>query len=237
MKKILTLLTALLAMAPIASAQFGIVLGGGSVNSFQGVPLTNENVKNTSSAVAGVDYGFKFSRHLSLIPGARVNIINESNANNRINLGEFYGTTFGLRQVSLEVPVLVQYSLPVAAGNALSVVAFAGASFTYGLSKSYVLDGGSYVYDTYTGVGRYKDSGMEDKVIMQAIVGKAPKTDKSIILGAGLLYGQSYGIFVQMTRGLDEQQPANFGANRNLTFTVGLRFCPSVRKDEQERDF
>ena len=154
MKKLFLTVLAILGTVLIAKAQFGIVGGVGTLNSFEGMPVNNSSDKIYDSEVLtlGVDYGIKFTRHLSLIPGVRFHYVSDGDKVNYCKFDEGSNSIkTGMTQMMLEVPVVLKFAYPISANNALNLFAFGGASYNYGLVKNMIIGNNECIYNMYSG--------------------------------------------------------------------------------------
>ena len=238
MKKIALTIISLLGTAIMASAQFGIIGGVGSLNSFAGMPVDNYSKEVFDSEVysGGLDYGIKFTRHLSLIPGVRFHYITDGK---NVNMCKFEGYSSsiktGMAQMMLEVPVVLKFAYPISANNALNLFAFGGASYSYGFKKDLILSDGECVVDMYSGKVKTASEGAYSGI--GELVGTAPRGGADLVLGVGIGYGEGYSLFVQYNLGLDNFQSSGFDPAKYAWLTIGFRYCPKIFRLEEEKDF
>ena len=239
MKKLALTIISLLGTALMASAQFGIVGAVGTLNSFEGMPVNNSSDKIYDSEVLtlGVDYGIKFTRHLSLIPGVRFHYVSDGDKVNYCKFDEGSNSIkTGMTQMMLEVPVVLKFAYPISANNALNLFAFGGASYNYGLVKNMIIGNNECIYNMYSGSSKVSPeiSGFE---INPEIAGTAPRGVADLVFGAGVGYGEGYSLFVQYNLGLTNFQTSGFNPAKHSWITVGFRYCPKIFRAEEERDF
>lgn len=237
MKKLFLTVLAILGTVLIAKAQFGIVGGAGTLNSFEGMPVNNysDEIYDSEVLTAGVDYGFKFTRHLSLIPGLRFHYVSDGDKVNFCSFDEGSNRIkTGMTQMMLEVPVVLKFAYPISANNALNLFAFGGASYSYGLMRKLTFNDGDCIYDMYSGSSQVNND--EYSNIAEKI-GTAPRGGADLVLGAGVGYGEGYSLFVQYNLGLTNFQSSGFNPAKQSWITVGFRYCPKIFRAEEERDF
>ena len=237
MKKLFLTVLAILGTVLIAKAQFGIVGGVGTLNSFEGMPVNNSSDKIYDSEVLtlGVDYGIKFTRHLSLIPGVRFHYVSDGDKVNYCKFDEGSNSIkTGMTQMMLEVPVVLKFAYPISANNALNLFAFGGASYNYGLVKKLALNDGDCIYDMYSGDAQ---ANIDEYGYIAEKIGTAPRGGADLVLGVGVGYGEGYSLFVQYNLGLTNFQASGYDPAKHSWITVGFRYCPKIFRAEEERDF
>ena len=238
MKKLALTIISLLGTALMASAQFGIVGAVGTLNSFEGMPVNNSSDKIYDSEVltAGVDYGIKFTRHLSLIPGVRFHYVSDGDHVNLCAFDEQHDRVqTGMTQMMLEVPVVLKFAYPISANNALNLFAFGGASYNYGLVKNMIIGNNECIYNMYSGSSKVSPD--IDLKVNPEIAGTAPRGVADLVLGAGVGYGEGYSLFVQYNLGLTNFQSSGYDPAKHSWITVGFRYCPKTFRAEEEKDF
>ena len=238
MKKLALTIISLLGTALMASAQFGIVGAVGTLNSFEGMPVNNSSDKIYDSEVLtlGVDYGIKFTRHLSLIPGVRFHYVSDGDHVNLCAFDETYDRVqTGMTQMMLEVPVVLKFAYPISANNALNLFAFGGASYNYGLVKNMIIGNKECIYNMYSGSSKVSPD--IDLKVNPEIAGTAPRGVADLVLGAGVGYGEGYSLFVQYNLGLTNFQSSGYDQAKHSWITVGFRYCPKTFRAEEEKDF
>lgn len=146
MKKIFTIAAAMLLFAGAASAQNYINFGYGMPTDVVTFGDMDPETDSFNTAFVGFSHNFLFGKALGLEAGA--NFVYGFSSDDEL------GVTLRYSSTGLNVPVLLNYGIPV--GNLLTLKAFAGPTFHYGFSSKLdsILDGKKaltvdYYEDTY----------------------------------------------------------------------------------------